>query len=76
MGSLPRAGIGSMTTGVVLTIGGSVGFLFSDAPTWAKWGLPIIWGFYMLREGRLAFLRDWDERLADGRMSASDGRRL
>jgi hypothetical protein len=61
MSGLPRAGIGSIVTGLLLSIGGSVGFLFSDAPGWAKWGVPIVWGFFVLREGSRAYLRDWEE---------------
>jgi hypothetical protein len=76
MGKLPRAGIGTMMTGIALSIGGSVGLLFSDAPSWAKWALPIIWGFYLLRSGHGAFLRDWDELRENARLSDSDGRRL
>ncbi len=68
MGSLPRAGLGTMMTGLALSIGGSVGFLFSDAPAWAKWGVPIIWGFYCLHDGSRAFLRHWDELRANARL--------
>lgn len=67
-------GMCTILVGGVLSMGGSIGFLISDAPGWAKWGLPIAWGLYFLREGATTFFRDLYEKRNNKRASDAIGR--
>lgn len=60
-----KPGVANGCVGVLLAFGGSIGFLISDAPAWAKWIVPIVWGFYIIHGAEAEFRHHRAERRAN-----------